>query len=591
MFGVLVSAMAFGPVVAPGAPTSAAPTAAVTASVEGIAAHSSAVRSTLLRATAGTARFEERPGTGALTFAGGSSDQPLQPPTGSDSSASARQFIDDFGPAFGVATPSTDLTESRSFHSSSGDAVHYQQSYQGVPVIGGELAVQLAPTGAVLSTTGKAAVGLGMAVAPTLSKAAAIDAARAATAKRDAVDPATLVVDAPVLSIFDPTLWSITDPKGQRLVWRTAVHDSSGGVNRYVLVDATSGSIALDFSQVEAVGLDRQVCDNGNVSVASPTACASPVRVEGQGATGNTDVDKAYDFAGLTYNFYKNVLGRDSLDGLGLTLRSTVRLCLNGNPCPFANAFWDNVTKQMFYGQGFATGADVVGHELTHGVTQFTSDLLYYGQSGAINESLSDVFGELIDRSRSGGDTTWALGEDLPGGAIRSMSNPPQFGDPDRMTSVNYATNPAVDNAGVHTNSGVDNKTAFLIDAGGTFNGQTITGLGDTKTAWIYYIAETTMLSTLSQYSDLAVILPQACTNIIGLVGIVANDCAQVSKAVLATEMKTQPTAFADLAAPADCITAGAVKNKVVASDRQNLSTEWTLSPSAPASQLSLIHI
>jgi hypothetical protein len=362
-------------------------------------------------------------------------------------------------------------------------------------------------------------------------------------------------------------------------------------VNRYVLVDATTGAIALDFTQVEAA-LNRQVCDQSNVRLTTPLACTStPTRTESQAATGNVDVDGAYDLAGVTYNFYRNVLGRDSVDGAGRSLLSTVRVCLDPtNPgfssCPYANAFWDGSTNQMYYGQGFASADDVVGHELTHGVTQFTSKLAYYGQAGAINESISDVFGELIDRSTPDLGTPWALGEDLPGhpSGIRNMQNPPLFGDPDRVGSPLY-TLASSDNAGVHTNSGVNNKAAYLIDAGGTFNGQTIVGLGDAKTAWIYYVAQTTMLSSLSQYSDLAVILPQACTNLVGQHGIVANDCVQVSKAVLATEMKSRPTAASGLAEPAECITPGLVKNHLVVSDRQNLTTEWLLSPSAPASQ------
>ena len=99
----------------------------------------------------------------------------------------------------------------------------------------------------------------------------------------------------------------------------------------------------------------------------------------------------------------------------------------------------------MYYGTGFTSGDDVVGHELAHGVTEFTSNLFYYYQSGAINESLSDVFGELVDLTNGRGTDTpavrWQLGEDLPAiGVIRDMENPrpPAAPDPDRMTSPDY---------------------------------------------------------------------------------------------------------------------------------------------------------
>ena len=136
-----------------------------------------------------------------------------------------------------------------------------------------------------------------------------------------------------------------------------------------------------------------------------------------------------------------------------------------GDPCPLDNAFWNGA--QMVYGESFAGADDVVGHELTHGVTDATSRLLYYGESGAINESMSDVMGELIDLG-NGIDQpadNWLLGEDLPIGEIRSMINPPSFGDPDKMTSTLYFGGPQ-DSHGVHTNSGVDNKAAYLIARG-----------------------------------------------------------------------------------------------------------------------------
>ena len=147
-------------------------------------------------------------------------------------------------------------------------------------------------------------------------------------------------------------------------------------------------------------------------------------------------------------------------------------------------------------GAGFSAADDVVGHELTHGVTDFTSNLLSYYQSGAINESLSDVWGEFIDQTNGSGTDTpavkWLLGEDIPGfpGGIRNMSDPTQFSDPDKMTSPNYFTGSA-DNGGVHQNTGINNKAAFLMTDGGTFNGKTVVGLGIDKVAKIYYEAQT----------------------------------------------------------------------------------------------------
>ena len=180
--------------------------------------------------------------------------------------------------------------------------------------------------------------------------------------------------------------------------------------------------------------------------------------------------------------------------------------------------------------------------------------------------------GELIDQGStvSGVDLPfqkWLLGEDLPGypGGIRSMSNPPAFGDPDRMTSPLFFGGLG-DNRGVHVNSGVNNKAAYLMSDGGSFNGQTIVGLGLAKTAWVYYIAETTLLTPGSDYGDLARILPQACTNLIGgPSGITAGDCQEVSKVVLATEMGLHPTTTGAFKTAATC--ASGVQGAVQFSD------------------------
>jgi Zn-dependent metalloprotease len=260
----------------------------------------------------------------------------------------------------------------------------------------------------------------------------------------------------------------------------------------------------------------------------------------------NLHADAAHKYALGTYNFYATNFNRDSIDNNGMTIISTVQYCDPSFPCPFDNSFWDGT--QMVYGSkyGDPLADDIVGHELTHGVTQYESNLFYYYQSGAINESLSDVFGEYYDQvgNATGGDTAgvkWLVGEDISGlGAIRSMSNPPAYGDPDKMSSPNYYTGNG-DNGGVHFNSGVNNKAVYLMVDGGAFNSKTVTGLGWTKVGAIYYEAQTNLLTSASDYSDLYYILQQACTNLIGQKGIVAGDCTQVKNALDAVEMSRRP--------------------------------------------------
>ena len=175
----------------------------------------------------------------------------------------------------------------------------------------------------------------------------------------------------------------------------------------------------------------------------------------------NPHADAAHKYAIGTYSLYLTQFNRDSIDNNGMVITSTVHYSSN-----FDNAYWSGT--QMIYGdaQGYPLADDIVAHELTHGVTQYESNLFYYYQSGAINESFSDVFGEYYDQSNSQGNDTagvkWLLGEDISGlGALRSLSNPPAFNDPDKMTSSLYIKD-ASDSGGVHTNSGVNNKAVYL---------------------------------------------------------------------------------------------------------------------------------
>ena len=503
------------------------------------------LRAELQEAANGSARFAVRDSSGAVTFVGASAAHPLQ--AGSDDSLSTigRRFVDHYSELFGVGRD--DLSELTAFEgrSGTGGAVRFQQTFDGVPVMAGQIAVQIDADGAVVSANGEASVGLDVDTVPAFAAEDAAATAVALTSRDDQAPASALSASAPELWIYDSSLIGAGDALAPRLVWKTNVRSGLGEVDRLVLVDAHTGEIALEFSDRED-GLNRSVCDNNNVRGVSAT-CTSPVRVEGQGPVANADVDLAYELSGETYNFYL-AFGRDSLDGQGLPLKSTVRFCTTNlsDSCPYDNAFWNN--EQMVYGAGYAIADDVVGHELTHGFTHFTSGLLYYADAGAINESISDVMGELIDQGSvaSGADPPadkWKLGEQLPGlpNGVRNMKDPTIWGDPDRIQSPNVYGG-LLDNRGVHTNSGVNNKAAYLMTDGDTFNGQTMTGIGPTKTAWLYYTAETTMLTPGSDYNDLAQILPQVCANLIGAAaGITSDDCQQVSKAVVATQMGLHP--------------------------------------------------
>ncbi len=208
------------------------------------------------------------------------------------------------------------------------------------------------------------------------------------------------------------------------------------------------------------------------------TTPGTTVRTEGAQPTGDAAVDEAYDGLGDTWTFYSSVFQRSSVDGQGLPLLATVHYGAN-----YDNAFWNG--EQMVFGDGdgvvfgrFTHSVDVIGHELTHGVTQYTAGLSYQDQSGALNESVSDVFGSLVKQFRLGqsaADADWLIGADLlepsvKGRALRDMLHPgtayddPRLGkDPQPADMAGYVTT-TDDNGGVHINSGIPNR-AFALAA------------------------------------------------------------------------------------------------------------------------------
>ncbi len=202
------------------------------------------------------------------------------------------------------------------------------------------------------------------------------------------------------------------------------------------------------------------------------------LRKEGEAATGDPAADEAYDGLGHTHRLYAEAFGRNSIDGNGLPLDATVHF---GHL--YDNAFWDG--RQMVFGDGdgqvfnrFTASLSVIGHELAHGVTQYSAGLAYRNQAGALNESLSDVFGALVEqyvRQQSAAEASWLIGEDLftdqvQGTALRSMKAPGTAYDDDVLgkdpqpDSMDGYVHTSADNGGVHLNSGIPNR-AFCVVA------------------------------------------------------------------------------------------------------------------------------
>lgn len=241
------------------------------------------------------------------------------------------------------------------------------------------------------------------------------------------------------------------------------------------------------------------------------------VREEGGPPSSDVAVNEAYDGSGYTYDLFLEAYQRNSIDGNGLKLDSSVHYGKG-----YDNAFWNG--KQMVYGDGdedmpvdqrifnrFTISIDVIGHELTHGVTQYEANLVYQGQPGALNESISDVFGSLVKQkslNQTASDADWIIGAGLftsriNGVGIRSMKAPgtayddPVLGkDPQPAHMKDYVNTPE-DNGGVHINSGIPNH-AFYIAA------MEIGGYAWEKAGRIWYLTLRDKLNTISNFTQAA---------------------------------------------------------------------------------------
>ncbi len=321
-----------------------------------------------------------------------------------------------------------------------------------------------------------------------------------------------------------------------RLAWKFDIYATQPLYRAWVFVDAQTGEVVFEnprihHANVPATGTSLY---NGNVSfTADYTGTIYRLRqtssgngVETYNLNNGTNYSQATDFTSSTSNFTADPVGvqahwgaeqvhayflqkhnRNSYDGNGSKLLSYVHYSTN-----YVNAFWDGT--RMTYGDGDGTNygplvaLDICGHEITHGVTEYSANLVYQNESGALNESFSDIFGECVENFGTG-TNDWLVGDEIgiggSGGALRSMSNPNAYSDPDTYGGTYWYTGTA-DNGGVHINSGVQNKWFYILAVGesGTNdlgNSYSVTGLGIDKAAAIAYRNLTVYLTSSSDYA------------------------------------------------------------------------------------------
>jgi Zn-dependent metalloprotease len=305
-----------------------------------------------------------------------------------------------------------------------------------------------------------------------------------------------------------PATAQATDLLGQR---RTINTYQLGGT--YYLLDASRPMYNASRSQLpnNPQGAILTLTAN-NTDLKRVTQITSPTNTWNDASSVS-----AHANAGIAYEYYRTTHNRNSLDGNGGTILSVIHVTMNGRPMD--NAFWNG--KLMAYGDGnvaflpLARGLDVAAHEMTHGVIEHTANLVYLSQSGAINESMADVFAVMVDRD------DWLVGEDVvkpayfPSGAMRSFIDPHNGGSgpssptwqPKHMRE--YQVLPETeegDNGGVHINSGIPNHACYLIAQ----------QIGRDKTERIYYRALTLYLTQNSQFLDLRRAIIRAARDLYG---------------------------------------------------------------------------
>jgi Zn-dependent metalloprotease len=525
--------------------------------------------------------------------------------------AQPRDLFRQYAALFGIADVDGELQQLRQEADAIGaTTTTFQQVHNGVSVFGGVLKAHQAADGRFTAANGDF-----YPAARKVSTTPALTADQAAAIAQAEVGPTSATIAQNELVIVDPGWYG--DPTiGAKLSYYVVVAQPELLIREALFIDAHTGMI-LDRWSLVCSARDRRVYN----SFDSGELPGSTARFEGETFYGDFEVDSVYEYLADTYGFYQRAFGRDAIDNAGSPIIATVH---SGIGCP--NAFWDGV--QVSFCSGVATD-DVVGHECTHGVTQYTANLIYQNQSGQMNEAFSDIFGELIDLYNGNaafpgppGGTPWPEVHATPatldapndlrtgcdsgvrwlvsegsvgfGGAIRDMWNPTCYGNPDRANSPLQLCE-HYDSGGVHLGSGVFNHGFAILTDGTTFNGITVRGIGPIKSGAVYYRALSTYLTPLADFGDAYHALNQAALDLVGTfpndprTGLpsdsvfTADDAAQVELAGRSVELNTDGRCGAnrptmDPSQPTEC----ASRTTLWSEDFEGVVAGWTVGNTNP---------
>ena len=425
--------------------------------------------------------------------------------------------------------------------------VRLQQVVHGVPVAGAELAAHYDEKGLLTSIDANLIAGIqeldlepkitakvahDVALADIVASAKNLDESKLSSGDGKLVvfaaagRPATLAFEYTVRAVFgdEPAIWvTKVDAKTGEIVDRynnlQTIEATGAGVlgdSKKFQVAQSGGSFAMtDTSR----GVTINTYDAGGQEIGpsqGATIVTSTTLTSWDTGTGRGAAVDAHTYAGVVFDYYKKVHARSAIDGAGGAMLSTAHF---GQA--YENAFWDG--NGMSYGDGgplfrpLSAGLDVVAHEFTHGVTEKTSALVYQGQPGALNESVSDIFGAFIEHSLKPDDTkNWLMGESIAKTAtgLRDFKAPANGEQPANMKSY---VNTQQDNGGVHINSGIPNNAAFLMTMGGTnpTSGTAVKfGVGWEKSEKVWYRANTKYFLKTTNFAQAAQAVMQAAKDL-----------------------------------------------------------------------------
>ncbi|HYO51497.1 M4 family metallopeptidase [Archangium sp.] len=409
--------------------------------------------------------------------------------------------------------------------------LRFQQTKNGLPVVGGELVLHVDEAGNVYAANGSARDGSRVSADAKVAPEAALKVAVEGSTARGASSEG----GAKLLYLRSE------GSQEPRLAWQVRVKGERDGMpaDDLVYVDAQRGGILL-VNPLIHTAISRKVHSANNGSTTPGTL----KRGEGQAAIGDAHVDTNYDMLGATYNCYQTLFGRDSYDNAGATLISTVHYGSN-----YVNAYWDGT--QMVYGDGDGTDSielgkdlDVTVHELTHAVTDSESDLIYSGESGGLNESMSDIFAGVCEswtRDWAVDADIFKIGEDIwtpgtAGDALRYMDDPVKDG-----ASLDFYGDYS-SGVDVHYSSGISNLVFSLLSKGGTHpRGKTsnaVPAIGPEKAGRIFYKANTDLFTASTTFEQAKTYTVQAAE---ALYGAGSAEAAAVNEAWKAVGVPPPP--------------------------------------------------